>query len=63
MRYVQLCRLGTPSLKGAEMYIPYNGDEFEFLSSEWLSLARRAAATEGGKLIEDGRFAHVFDRD
>jgi len=63
MRYVQLVRMGTPACGGAEMLVPYNGDEFEFLAEEWRGLARRAAATEGGKLREGLLFAWVFPCD
>ena len=60
MRYVKLVRMGTPSCSGAEILVPYNGNEFEFLAEEWRGLARRAAATEGGKLREGLLFAWVF---
>jgi len=53
-RQVTLIKLGTPGNKQVSMTIPYNGDEFEFIASEWRALARRAAATESG-IVREGQ--------
>jgi hypothetical protein len=63
MRYVTLTRLGSPALKPVSITIPYNGDEFEFLSPEWRGLARQAAATEGGILRDDRMVARVHEKE
>ena len=61
MRYVNITRMGTATVVGATVQVPYNGPEFEFFTAEVLGLCRRAAAVEGGKLREGNLIAHVFE--
>jgi hypothetical protein len=63
MRYVTLTRLGSPALKTVAITIPYNGDEFEFLSPEWRGLARLAASTDAGIFRDDRMVAPVFEKE
>lgn len=61
-RTVTLTRLGLgqDSLSEyATITIPYNGDEFEFLASEWRALARNAACTPSGVLREGSMIATI----
>lgn len=60
MRYVELTLLGSPASKPVSIVLPYNGDAFEFLSTEWREIARHSADKE--EPVRTGRMmARVFN--
>jgi len=61
MRYVELTLLGSPASEPVSIIIPYNGDEFEFLATEWREIAR-VAAEKGEPVRADRMMARVFNR-
>ena len=60
-RWVTITKMGRAGVTNTEVTIPYNGEIFEFLPMDTVSLCRRAACTVEGTLSEGNMIARVWE--